>query len=148
VILKKLLSYTETADAVVIKTFMQAKQSMPQAEALFSHVLNAQHIWISRINQMDNRFNRFDIHPVSMFNTLHQEISGQLNQILDTSELDKIISYSTFSGDKFDSTLEDILLHVVNHSTYHRAQIATYFKQNNVKPPETDFITYQRAGFL
>jgi uncharacterized damage-inducible protein DinB len=146
--LRKLISYTEAADAAVIQTFLSANQSMPQAEALFSHILNAQHIWISRVTQLEAKFNRFDIHPVSMFKDLHEENSSRLNEILNTSELDKVISYATFSGDKFDNTVEDILLHVVNHSTYHRAQIATYFKQNNVKPPETDFITYQRAGFL
>jgi uncharacterized damage-inducible protein DinB len=146
--LKKLLSYTQAADAVVVQTFLQAQQSMPQAEALFSHVLNAQHIWASRINQLEAKFNRFDIHPVSFFLELHQENSSELLKILNGTPLDKIISYSTFNGDKFDNTVEDILLHVVNHSTYHRAQIATFFKQNNVKPPETDFITFQRAGFL
>ena len=146
--LKKLLSYTEAADAVVVQTFLQAQQSMPQAEALFSHVLNAQHIWNSRINHIEARFNRFDIHPVSFFQELHKENSSGLKQVLDEAPLDQIISYSTFNGDKFDNTVEDILLHVVNHSTYHRAQIATFFKQNNVKPPETDFITFRRAGFL
>jgi uncharacterized damage-inducible protein DinB len=111
-------------------------------------VLNAQHIWTSRINYLEAKFNRFDIHPVFLFQELHQENSSELLKILNGTPLDKIISYSTFNGDKFDNTVEDILLHVVNHSTYHRAQIATYFKQNNVKPPETDFITFQRAGFL
>ncbi len=146
--LKKLISYTQAADAVVVQTFLQANQSIPQAEALFSHVLNAQHIWISRINRFEARFNRFDIHPVSIFQDLHQDNTSQLRQIFDQAEFDKVISYSTFNGDKFSNTVEDILLHVVNHSTYHRAQLATCFKQNNVKPPETDFITYQRAGFL
>jgi uncharacterized damage-inducible protein DinB len=146
--LRKLIFYTEAADAVIVRTFLQTKQPMPQAEALFSHVLNAQHIWISRINKFDAKFNRFDIHPVSMFHDLHQENIRTLKKILEEEDLNRTVDYATFSGDKFENSVQDILLHVVNHSTYHRAQIATLFKQNNVKPLETDFITYQRAGSL
>lgn len=32
--------------------------------------------------------------------------------------------YSNIKGEKFTSTLDDILIHVFNHSTYHRGQVA------------------------
>jgi uncharacterized damage-inducible protein DinB len=37
------------------------------------------------------------------------------------------------------------MIHLVNHSTYHRAQIATLLRQGGLEPVNTDFITYDRV---
>ena len=38
-----------------------------------------------------------------------------------------------------------IMIHLVNHSSYHRAQIAMLLRQNGFEPVNTDFITYDRV---
>jgi uncharacterized damage-inducible protein DinB len=47
-------------------------------------------------------------------------------------------------GEKFANTIKDIVVHVINHSTYHRAQIAQLVKQSGGEPAKTDYIVYQR----
>ena len=37
------------------------------------------------------------------------------------------------------------MIHLVNHSTYHRAQIALVFRQIGLEAVNTDFITYDRV---
>jgi uncharacterized damage-inducible protein DinB len=37
------------------------------------------------------------------------------------------------------------MIHLVNHSTYHRAQIAILLRQQGFEPVNTDFITYDRV---
>ena len=145
--LSKFIRYTQVADSLVIDTFLNSDKNIPQAEALFSHILNAQHIWISRIHEVPPEYERFDIHPLSEFRKMHDLNITQLKQIFETEDLDKIVRYSNSLG-TFEDYLSHILLHVANHSTYHRAQIASHFKQNGIMPPVTDFIWLQREGLL
>ena len=59
-------------------------------------------------------------------------------------DLDKRIEYANTKGEKYVNTLRDIIIHVINHSTYHRAQIAQRVKALGGKPAVTDYIVYQR----
>ena len=145
--LSELIRYTEVADDLAINTFLKSGKQIPEAEALFSHILNAQHIWISRIHQVPANYERLDIHPVSHFREMHHLNIAGLKQILETEDLDKTVRYSSSFG-TFEDNISHILFQVVNHSTYHRAQVASHFKKNGIQPPVTDFIWLQREGLL
>lgn len=144
---KELIRYTEVADSRIISTFLNAEKSLPEAESLFSHVLNAQHIWACRIKGIMPDYQRFHIHPKHSFNSLHTENIASLYAFLDT-DLETIIKYSNSEGGYFESKSSDILFQVINHSTYHRAQIAMQFRLNDIKPPVTDFIVLKRENLL
>jgi uncharacterized damage-inducible protein DinB len=53
------------------------------------------------------------------------------------------LSESTLNGVSGCHTFADMLLHVVNHSTYHRGQIASMIREMGGNPPATDFIVYK-----
>ena len=38
-----------------------------------------------------------------------------------------------------------VVLHLVNHGSYHRGQVATMLRQAGIKPPGTDLISYYRT---
>jgi len=59
-------------------------------------------------------------------------------------DLEQVISYVNTSGDAFSDPMHDIIVHVLNHSTYHRAQIAKEMRMHNIDPINTDYITYVR----
>lgn len=142
------IRYTEVADAIVIRNFLAANRSLPEAEKLFSHILNAQHIWASRINSIKPSFLTWDLQPVSAFEEMHVSNIAQLKEILANDDLARQVSYTTQAGDSLVNTVGDIILHAANHSTYHRAQVVSLFKQNNIQPPVTDLIALKRQGLL
>jgi uncharacterized damage-inducible protein DinB len=41
--------------------------------------------------------------------------------------------------------LWQIVLHVVNHGSYHRGQVATMLRQSGLKPPGTDLLDFYRT---
>jgi len=144
--LKDLIRYTELADRSVIDVFNNSQLELPLAEYLFSHVLNAQHIWLSRINQTEPLFERFHVHPKQSFEGMLAANIAKLSKVLENDDLERVVTYKTSAGDPFENKLGDIMFHVVNHSTYHRAQIASQFKLAGLTPPVTDYVFLRRQG--
>jgi uncharacterized damage-inducible protein DinB len=61
-------------------------------------------------------------------------------------DLHRKIAYSNRKGDKFEQPAFDILLHLLNHSSYHRGQLVTIMRALDVTQiPQTDFIVYKRG---
>lgn len=63
---------------------------------------------------------------------------------LSDADWGRIAEYRFSSGEEAKSPVFESLLHVVNHGTYHRGQIATMLRQMGAKPIGTDYITYVR----
>ena len=55
------------------------------------------------------------------------------------------IGYRNTKGEPFRTPAWQIVLHVVNHATYHRGQVAGMLRQLGHAPPGTDLITYYRS---
>jgi uncharacterized damage-inducible protein DinB len=79
----------------------------------------------------------------SRLSAVEQEREALLAGMAD-ADLDRPVSYRQLSGKAFSEPLGDLMRHVVNHSTYHRGQVATQFRQLGVKPPSTDLIVFLR----
>jgi len=58
--------------------------------------------------------------------------------------LERFVDYQNLSGNQFRDVLSDIMTHVINHSTHHRAQIAKTVREAGLAPPLTDYIFYLR----
>ncbi|HUR92000.1 MAG TPA: DinB family protein [Gemmatimonadaceae bacterium] len=54
------------------------------------------------------------------------------------------LAYRNLKGEDFHEPLEDQLAHVVNHSSYHRGQVATLSRQAGSPMPATDLIVFKR----
>ena len=144
--LSELIQFNHQANLTVINTFLKAEKPISEAERLFSHILNSQHIWISRINYVEPSFERFQLQPLTSFKSLQEMCTQDLLRILEERNLQEEISYANSQGGNFVNRISDILYHVVNHSTYHRGQVATLFRANNVQPPVTDYVIMKREG--
>ncbi|MBP6154328.1 MAG: hypothetical protein KA457_05885 [Chitinophagales bacterium] len=111
---------------------------------LFNHILNAHQIWNNRINLKNPTFGVWELHAVSDLKTIDQINYEQTLHILDKFDLTETINYANSKGQTFNNSIRDIFFHVINHSTYHKGQIATEFKQNGLDPLVTDYIFYKR----
>jgi uncharacterized damage-inducible protein DinB len=62
--------------------------------------------------------------------------------------LSRSLAYKNTKGESFTSQKQDILLHVVMHSAYHRGQIAADMRAAGFTPAYTDFVHAVRQGFM
>lgn len=58
------------------------------------------------------------------------------------ADLARVVAYRRFNGEARSNTLGDLLLHLVNHGTYHRGQLTTLLRQVGATPPSTDFVYF------
>lgn len=64
------------------------------------------------------------------------------------ADLPNEINYKNSKGEPWTSTIEDILSHVLLHSSYHRGQIANEVRAGGEQPAYTDFIHAARKGLI
>lgn len=55
------------------------------------------------------------------------------------------LTYVNFKGNTFTYPLGETLVHIANHGTYHRGQVATLLRQLGKTPVSTDYLLYLDA---
>lgn len=142
---KELFEYGHHFNQKLFEVISDNPDKTPEkAERLFNHVLNAHQIWNYRIDPKQPPFGVWELHAISDLKNIDQTNYEQTLQILDKFDLTETINYANSKGQTFSNSIPDILFHVVNHSTYHRGQIATEFKHHGLEPLVTDYIFYKR----
>jgi uncharacterized damage-inducible protein DinB len=121
--------------------------SYPTLLSVVAHVVGGEWIWLKRWTgeSPDSAPGWFkDPAPSSLQDALHQ-VQQERRRFLDTLteiDLDREVPYTLLDGSKGAMALSTLLRHLVNHSTYHRGQIASMLRQLNVAPPATDLLIF------
>ena len=145
---KQLFEYTYNFNDKVLDLLLEnGVGDIPEKSLiLINHTLNAQEIWNTRIEEKPNSVGVWDIRPVETLKGFNNANYVNSLRIVNEQDFDKIIRYTTSRGETFENTVRDILFHVINHSTYHRGQIATDCKLQGLAPLVTDYIFYERES--
>lgn len=114
---------------------------------LHSHIVNAHGIWNSRIIPAQINYKPWDtFSPKELIERDNKNFNTSIS-ILNGYDLESGIQYSLSNGKSCSNSIRDILFQIINHSTYHRGQIATEFRKCNVEPLLTDWIIYKMDQF-
>lgn len=114
---------------------------------LLSHIVSAQKVWLNRTLQRDvhsDPWQRHTIEECISYSTSQTSEWINLLESMSDKDLDKRIEYTNSKGEIYNNTIKDIVAHLINHSTYHRAQIASLVRKSGGEPAKTDYIFYQR----
>ena len=65
---------------------------------------------------------------------------------LTPASLSQGVTYVNSAGREFTSSIEDILLHLALHGSYHRGQIAWALRKGGSVPMATDYIAFARGA--
>jgi len=57
---------------------------------------------------------------------------------------DRIVPHQDSAGNSYRLPAWQIVMHVVNHGSYHRGQIATMMRETGIQPPATDLVMFYR----
>ena len=131
-------------DRLIEKSLEFGAEISERTQKLFSHILNAHAIWNSRILNQPSEFGVWQNHVLTDWKAIHQNNFETSLSIIEDYDFEFKVNYVNSSGDSFENSVRDILFHIINHSTHHRAQIATDFRENDLQPLLTDYIFYKR----
>lgn len=112
-----------------------------------SHILSAQFIWLHRIKGLPpSPFKLWQQYKLQELITMGKDAEHNWLEFIEhTESFDRELSYNNYVGDPYINNVEQIMIHLVNHCTYHRGQIAILLRQKGFEPVNTDFITYDRV---
>jgi len=142
-----LFKYSDWATRQTTESIINLKKKNRKSVELLSHIISAKKIWLNRILGKDiltDPWQKLMQEEWTSQSTPITEAWINLLEGLKEKDFERRIEYSNMKGEKFANTIKDIIVHVVNHSTYHRAQIALLVKKSGGEPARTDYIFYQR----
>jgi uncharacterized damage-inducible protein DinB len=143
--LDELFAYTHTMNERCIDAILCHEESLPERIlALQSHILNSHHIWIARINATASMFKPWEAQETNSYALLNNTNLDQTREILRADDPARVVQYANALGQSSANCVHDILFHVVNHGTHHRAQIALLLRESIMPPPSMDWIAYTR----
>lgn len=124
--------------------------SFPSLRATLMHIWAAEFIWLERLQNIsptDFLSDTFKGTNPQLFEHVLQNSETFKNFIHRQSEeyFDNATVYKHTNGKQFQQPNAEIILHCMQHSSYHRGQIVTIARNLGITdPPKTDFIEYAR----
>jgi uncharacterized damage-inducible protein DinB len=149
----KLFVFDTFENEAIVAAMIEAGSPKP-AEKVMAHLLTAQQVWLNRCKNIPPSapLVLWPDWKTGTFRQTIQDTSQQWADFLSTlanEDFEKTIAYKNATDSSFENRLTDILTHVINHGTHHRAQIGQHLKQAGLeKLPNTDYIAFIRADLL
>jgi uncharacterized damage-inducible protein DinB len=143
----KLYQYNFWANKRVLDALNRQQVSDEKILSLIGHVVAAQFLWLHRIKGLPAPdVKLWGEYSLEQLNTMADTAGKQWLEFVESAEsFDREMSYLNYTGDPYTNNVEIIMMHLVNHASYHRGQIAMLLRQKGLEPVNTDFITYDRV---
>lgn len=142
---KDFFNYNHDCNQKLVAVFEKEESRISaRSVQVFNHILDAHAVWISRIQKTQSSIRPWDLHPVSTLREMDRNNFLASISVLQSHDLAETVSYVNTLGDSYTNSVRDILFHIINHSTYHRGQIAADFRQTGLEPIATDYIFFKR----
>ncbi len=145
----KLLTAMEALPADTVRS--DAGSSHGGIHGTMLHIVWAHHLWLLRWQGRPNEASLARSRTVSDLPALRSywsEVAADTGGFLDSRLTDGFLletfSMKTTKGDSFAHSYGEAMFHLVNHSSYHRGQVASLMRQSGGVPPATDFIAFAR----
>ena len=150
--LGKLVAYNEWADEKILKAIdgmTPAELDKPVDAYIGSlarnvrHILAAQRIWLARWKGEPPP--KLDA-PITgswrdAYAATHAELRAFVESLGD-ADFDRVVSYADTRGNRYEVPLFQLLTHVVNHGTAHRAETGMLLERIGRSPGDMDFVYF------
>jgi uncharacterized damage-inducible protein DinB len=147
--LERLLHYDRWANRETLKSLGQAIPP-PRSLKWMGHIIGAEFLWLARMESQTSELPVWPDLSLKECGKRLEKVSQLLEDVAKSGpkRLSQPISYTNSKGERWTSTIEEILTHVVIHSAYHRGQIASDVRAAGHTPAYTDYIHAVRQGLL
>ncbi len=157
--IRNLLAYTIWADRQILESLRalpledlerDTGTSFGSVLGTLAHILGAEQLWLSRLLGVPLRHlpSLEDYPSLELLGASFEDFWPQLEFYLASlgdEQLEGDFTWTNTEGATRTASLRQVLLHLVNHSTYHRGQIAAQLRQLGHAAPATDLLAWRGA---
>jgi uncharacterized damage-inducible protein DinB len=156
---RRLARYNAWANRLIFDAVaaLPSGEATKERKSLFRnmvHTLNHNYvidrIWQAHLEEREHGYaarNTPDHPPLAELWRAQQEIDAWYvgwSDAMSDAALDESVSFMLIGGNRGVMTRGEILLHIVNHTSYHRGFVADLFYQVPARPPTTDLPVFLR----
>jgi len=143
----KLYQYNVWCNQRVLSAIKRQSVADEKILSVLGHIVAAQYLWLHRIKALPpadvKLWGNYSLHELD-------EMAAHIGKewvdfIQSTDDFNRELVYKNYTNDPYINNVEQIMIHLVNHSSYHRGQIAMLLRQKGFEPVNTDYITYDRV---
>jgi uncharacterized damage-inducible protein DinB len=122
--------------------------SYKNLRAVLAHIVSGEWIWLQRWNGVNPSAAPDWVGSATLpelrerLTSVEQQRAAFLQRVSEET-LPQTLEFSFLSGARGEHLLADLLMHVANHSTFHRGQAIHMLRQLGVTPPATDYIVFR-----
>lgn len=154
--LKKLVAYNQWANEKILTAIdgMTAAELARPVDAYIGslaknlqHILGAQRVWLARWT--DKTPPKLDTPITESWPDAYAATHGELRAFVDPlgdGDFDRVVNYKDSRGNPFAVPLSQLVTHVVNHGTAHRAETGMWLERIGRSPGDLDFVYYYLRG--
>lgn len=148
-LLRQIVDYNRWADRLTFESLKNEPDANVQSLRPFVHLLIAEKEWLARLTQNKDS-SGYDFWPemsLAQCEVLMDKAHSAYDLLLSSlseENLADIAVYKNSEGDEYQTAYQDILLHVMLHSAYHRGQVAMAQRASGKAPAYTDYIAFVR----
>jgi uncharacterized damage-inducible protein DinB len=145
---RNLFEYDSWANREALASLSTVSADAERCRRFFNHIIGAQKVWLSRFETPESPST--EPWPSLASNEMQAELDSlriRWMTLLGTFTPEKLaqdLVYRNTKGQEFKTLIQDVLLHLVMHSVYHRGQVAAAVRDSGGKPAATDYIVYVR----
>ncbi len=121
--------------------------SWGNVHAMFVHMMSSEWVWYQRWHgtspkgHLDNK----DFPTLASVKERWGKVEAEMRAYIESQSEESLqanITYNNFRGEVFSVPLYQMLMHVANHETHHRGELAAMFALMDVPHPEEELIQY------
>jgi uncharacterized damage-inducible protein DinB len=143
----KWYQYNAWANRKVLACLQQQNVAEEKILTVFGHLMAANFIWLNRIKGLPKSehelWGKYDLKRLTLM--VAEADENWMAFINETQQFDRLLKYKNYVGQYFENNVQQIMIHLVNHGSYHRGQVAILLRQKGLEPVNTDFITFDRV---
>ncbi|MEM1000112.1 MAG: DinB family protein [Bacteroidota bacterium] len=113
---------------------------------ILNHLVWAEKVWLGRVN--NNEVATMRDSSVAELLAAWREITDKWAHHVETTPqeaFEETVVYFNSKGHRFENDLSEIVVHLIDHSTYHIGQMMNAVRGFGIEPVSTNYIHYLRA---
>lgn len=142
-----LCAFDHWANSALLAALASAAPLPARAQAVFSHLLATTQVWHARLVGQQVLVPVWPEWEPAVWPAELTANAARMESYLHglaEDDFDRMVRYANTKGVKFETSVSDILTHLLTHASYHQGQVVAMLKGSVAPLPDIIYISYVR----